>query len=341
MNKKHDKSVEKPPVLATHDHAYKKLFIHREMVRDLLAGFLDTPWLARLDFTTLEKVSSEFITDLLEERRGDNLWRIRIKGNGQWLYLLILIEFQSGSEHFMVVRMGAYGFLAYLDRIEGGHHSNQEMLPPLLPIVLYNGVPSWKAPQTFSELLSPMPEELATLQPEMHYLLVDVWRLLPEQVEQKGNLVGMLIRLERAETLTETLAALNELMLLLDASKMVDIKRAFAAWMSMVLLPRRIPEKKWFPSTDLEEVKVMLAQSEPNWGQAFREKGRLEGRMEGRLEGRMEGRLEGILLQLQEKFGYSLPNWVSKKLSSADEQTINQWFVRILKANTLDDVFGS
>ena len=40
-----------------HDNSYKLLFSHQEMVRDLLVGFVQEPWLAEIDFSTLEKVN--------------------------------------------------------------------------------------------------------------------------------------------------------------------------------------------------------------------------------------------------------------------------------------------
>jgi hypothetical protein len=36
-----------------HDNSYKLLFSHPEMVRDLLLGFVNEPWLAELDLKTL------------------------------------------------------------------------------------------------------------------------------------------------------------------------------------------------------------------------------------------------------------------------------------------------
>ena len=41
----------------THDPSYKLLFSHPQMVRDLLLGFIDEPWVAELDLDTLEQVS--------------------------------------------------------------------------------------------------------------------------------------------------------------------------------------------------------------------------------------------------------------------------------------------
>ena len=42
-----------------HDHSYKLLFSHPEMVRDLLTGFVKEAWVEQLDFSTLEKTNSK------------------------------------------------------------------------------------------------------------------------------------------------------------------------------------------------------------------------------------------------------------------------------------------
>ena len=36
-----------------HDHSYKLLFSHAEMVADLLRGFVHEDWVAQLDFSSL------------------------------------------------------------------------------------------------------------------------------------------------------------------------------------------------------------------------------------------------------------------------------------------------
>ena len=60
-----------------HDAAYKRLFSHRLMVEDLLRGFLTGKWTDALDFTTLEKLPAEFVSDELLRRRGDGMWRVQ------------------------------------------------------------------------------------------------------------------------------------------------------------------------------------------------------------------------------------------------------------------------
>jgi hypothetical protein len=45
-----------------HDHSYKRLFAHPEMVRDLLLGFVPDPWVAEADLGSLSPVSGSFVT---------------------------------------------------------------------------------------------------------------------------------------------------------------------------------------------------------------------------------------------------------------------------------------
>ena len=76
-----------------HDASYKKIFAHRRTIGDLLRGFAGK--LARhLDFSTLERLPASFVTEHLGQRHADMLWKIQT-ADGSWLYLLVLLEFQS------------------------------------------------------------------------------------------------------------------------------------------------------------------------------------------------------------------------------------------------------
>lgn len=55
----------------SHDHSYKLLFSHAAMVEDLLRGFVREEWVREIDFTTLEKVSGNYVSDDLRERADD------------------------------------------------------------------------------------------------------------------------------------------------------------------------------------------------------------------------------------------------------------------------------
>lgn len=61
--------------MTLHDESYRLLFNFREMVADLLAGFLPPDWVAALDLASLEPLSASYVGDRLERRDGDRLWR--------------------------------------------------------------------------------------------------------------------------------------------------------------------------------------------------------------------------------------------------------------------------
>ena len=73
------------PAGPMHDENYKKIFAFPRVIEDLLRAFVPGDWLQEVDFATLGKLSTEYISDELLKRHGDNVWRMRLRKN--WLYL--------------------------------------------------------------------------------------------------------------------------------------------------------------------------------------------------------------------------------------------------------------
>ncbi|WP_148087268.1 Rpn family recombination-promoting nuclease/putative transposase, partial [Pigmentiphaga humi] len=70
----------------------------------------------------------------------DMLWRVRSR-HGDWVYVYLLLEFQSRSDPYMALRALTYVGLEYEDILRHKGAQGDGRLPPMLPIVLYNGVP--------------------------------------------------------------------------------------------------------------------------------------------------------------------------------------------------------
>ncbi|MDP2202910.1 MAG: Rpn family recombination-promoting nuclease/putative transposase [Methylicorpusculum sp.] len=120
-----------------HDTGYKLLFSHPRLVQDLITGFVQPEWLDSIDFKTLEPVKASFATDDLRQRHDDCIWRMKFKDT--WLYLYLLLEFQSSDDYFMANRVMTYLGLLYQDIIRSQLLKKGDLLPPVLPIVIYNG----------------------------------------------------------------------------------------------------------------------------------------------------------------------------------------------------------
>ena len=61
-----------------HANTYKNMFSHKEVIRDLICGFVKQDWINELDFDSLERVSDSFVTDDIRDREDDIIWAAAI-----------------------------------------------------------------------------------------------------------------------------------------------------------------------------------------------------------------------------------------------------------------------
>ena len=81
--------------------------------------------------------------------------------------------------------------------MRGGKLTKKGRLPPVLPLVLYNGEARWTAPLEMSELIEPAPSrDLLRYRPHFHYLVLDEGRIAESDLTGMKNLAAALFRLE-------------------------------------------------------------------------------------------------------------------------------------------------
>jgi predicted transposase/invertase (TIGR01784 family) len=291
------------------------------MVADLLRGFVREEWVHDLDFSTLERVSGSYVTPELRSRESDVVWRVRWERD-RWLYVYLLIEFQSTVDPFMALRVMVYVGLLYQDLVQHRQLTAAGKLPPILPLVLYNGYASWGAPQELSELIEVVPGGLERYRPRLRYCLLDEARIADSELESLRNLAAALFRLEKSrgpEDIQRVLVALIEW---LREPDLAELRRSFTTWLLGVLLPARVPGTVIPQVADLQEVKSMLAERVVEWTHQWKQEGLEEGLQKGRQEGRQEGQEEalgkarGVLLRdLERRFGF-LPEKVRRRVDA-------------------------
>lgn len=318
----------------SHDSGYKLLLSDPLMVRDLVQGFIDDPWLHRLDFSTLEPVKGHYVSEDLRDRAEDVVWRLR--ADEDWLYLYLLIEFQSRVDRYMALRMMVYVGLLYQDLVRHKQLGPQRLLPPVLPIVLYNGERRWRAPVTLTELLPRVPAFLAPLQPQMRYVLIDEGAVSGETLARlPRNLAAAIFRLEQPQTPAAVQAIVTELEAATRGEEFATVRRLVAIWIRAALIRNRkypilLPELD-----DLQELSIMLSQRIEQWAEGFI----ATGRMEGRVEGRVEGEARVLARLLVRRFG-ALPAWAEARLNAAGEAELARWTDALLDAPSLTEVIG-
>ncbi len=99
-------------------------------------AFIPDDWLHGLYYSTLEKVPGSYISEDFKQREDDIVWLVKV--GGDWVYLYLLLEFQSSVDKYMALRMMVYIGLLYQNLIKRKEVLADGRLPPILPIVLYN-----------------------------------------------------------------------------------------------------------------------------------------------------------------------------------------------------------
>ncbi|MEO5334705.1 MAG: Rpn family recombination-promoting nuclease/putative transposase, partial [Magnetococcus sp. YQC-5] len=178
------------------DSIYHRLFSYPEMVVDLLQHFLDPSIHAQLDTSGMKRLNTKFTARMGQRRRADVVWEIPIRSGGS-LCVLLILEFQSETDEWMVLRLDVYTGLLYQQLVDERKLKPADGLPPILPIVLYNGTSRWHAPTCLGELIRvPTESPLLKYQPEMRYYIIDEGRFLDAELKGIHSLLAIFFRLE-------------------------------------------------------------------------------------------------------------------------------------------------
>jgi hypothetical protein len=201
-------------------------------VEDLLRRFVDEDWVNKLDFATLDKTSGGFVSDDLRDRHSDIIWRVRMRndeGESEWVYVYLLLEFQSSNDPYMAVRLITYLGLLWQELIKSGELKGGK-LPAVFPVVLYNGERNWTAARELADLIEQVPLGLKRYIPHFRYFLLDEARVkLPDQA---NNTVASLVRLERSATpqeVKDSTAHLVNVFKLLENTELSHVNEVGAA----------------------------------------------------------------------------------------------------------------
>jgi len=319
----------------SHDTGYKLLFSHPEMVRDLLIGYMPGEWLKEADFTSLNRVNASYVSEKEHQRHDDMVWRLKV--GQQWVWVYLLLEFQSKPDKWMALRMMVYmGLLCQ-------HLINQDelqdgLLPPIVPIVLYNGKPRWKTSQEVADCFAASLPGLELYRPKLRYHLVDEARLKLHPLSEVRNLVEALFSVEQSHTVKNTFDIMRLLDGVLSTPEMEPLRRTIGIWFKL-LLRRKVPKANIQELDEIDDVlkeSTMLEQTIERWFYDATMKGvRL-----GEQRGEQKGISKIVALQLKLRFG-PVPDWAQERLASASEDQLTQWASVILTAKSIEDLFGT
>ena len=273
------------------DPIYKRLYAFPRMVADLLRSLFADAEIGA-DYDTLERLPAEYVGDVFQQRRGDTAWRLRARSadhRGGWLHVLVMLEFQSGADSSTALRVLEYTALLYRELLRAGSHA-PGALPPVLPVVLYNGDSPWRPATEMRELIAAPPPALAPCQPSQRHFVLDERRVRAEELKLH-ELTLAVAQLEQSRSVADLARVARRLTERLSGTGEGELRRTFADWLRT--LERRLGagDQTRRPPDDLslEDMTVSLEERVAEWPKPYIQQGREEGRREGISLGRREG----------------------------------------------------
>ena len=325
-----------------HDTGYKFLFSHADLVRELLEVFAPEGLSELLDYSTLRPETGSFITPAMKRREDDIVWSIELQG--QRIYLYLLMEFQSSIDRGMPVRIMQYVAALYDHLIRSKQIDLVSGLPPVLPIVIYNGDVRWQHSPEIFDMIEPHPTVLAPFQPHLRFWLLDEGSFSADYLHGLQRVMAAIFRMEHTHDTDETKQAIRYLgQTVANSAFKQTIDRAVMAWMQYRLL-HKMPDLTAPDLDDMlkgtEMIETNMERIRANLIAEGMSMGRQEGRQEGRQQGRQEG--ESLLFErlLAKRFG-PLGDDTRSRLQSATPEQLETWAERMLDAPSLAQVFAS
>lgn len=156
----------------SHDDQYKILFSSREITEEFIRYFTvsNQEFINKIDMDSLEMVDTQY-----KNRKGDRVWKAKIRDSERTIFFILLLEFQSTVDFYMPIRIANYTSGLFLNL---GHKKiiniKTDPLPIVMPVVIYNGDPKWDVPTDLNSMYDNVPKDLVKYQLNQSYMLLDL-----------------------------------------------------------------------------------------------------------------------------------------------------------------------
>jgi hypothetical protein len=319
-----------------------------DLLRLLAPGVVD-----QLDFERAQRVNRSFVQPDLRKKESDLIYRVPVSADDSsdaWIY--VLLEHQSLPDREMALRLLLY-FAQLWDLERRGWDDRNvpagaRRLSPIIPLILYTGLPEWPQPLRLSNLLAG-PSELHRFTPAWETLFLNVRGIDGETFAQVDTAIGAALRVLRAEQqplerlrheLEQALRGLERL------SEAQAGQWSRVAWFMLLLIfHRRTPAEY----TDLQKtfwellehsrfrVKAEVSHMSLTMAEFIREQGREQGRELGRELGEVTGLRRSLVVMLTARFG-AVPDALLAAIDAADSERLLAWTARAATAGSLSQV---
>uniref|UniRef100_A0A7C1JX66 Rpn family recombination-promoting nuclease/putative transposase n=1 Tax=Caldilinea aerophila TaxID=133453 RepID=A0A7C1JX66_9CHLR len=251
----------------------------------------------RIEWPSLRLIETSFVDEALRDSESDLLYAAQMKESETECLLYLLFEHQSQPDGWMRFRL-----LKYMCRIwdeSFKERPEQSELPPIVPVVFYQGERAWRYSTEFVELFAESVRAYDFLPRFAHYL-IDQSGLAPEEVKGglKAKVAQLLMMAAYQKRMQEALRLAAPLMAQLTRGGGLNYVAVFVVYLAATQERRVVNEfaaqvRQYAPETGGD----MLTYAEELRQEGMQEglqKGLQEGLQKGLQKGEIKGKVETI-----------------------------------------------
>ena len=146
-------------------------------------------------------------------------------------------EFQSRPDPSMPVRLMGYESLFYQSLMASQPAAGWRKLPPVIPVVVYNGLEPWNVATDLGSLIGELDPSAEIYRPQFRYRLVDESAYPREDLAALDSPVADLFAIEKSRDWSEVRTSVHRLRRSVPPSE-APLRQAFETWLQKVILPR-------------------------------------------------------------------------------------------------------
>ncbi|HYO52094.1 Rpn family recombination-promoting nuclease/putative transposase [Archangium sp.] len=328
-----------------HDLFARYTFGHPERAAAELRAVLPAHVVSEVDWSSLRREPGSVVDPELRETESDLLFTARLH-TGHSLLLYVLLEHQSTVDRWMALRMLRY-VVRQVERWRQ-EHPESELLPIILPLVMYHGPEgAWTAPRRVEDLFD-LPkgdekwERWRALVPGFEYLLDDLTAEREAVLSARpgpplARLAWLILRYGRtgalAHKLPEWTALFAQVQAAPEGAEHLVVVIRYLLWVGDEAVHEAAGQVLHSVLNEQRAEELMRS-----YGEELIERGRQQGLAKGREEGLTRGRAEYILRILTAR-GVRVDEAARQRiLTCTDLATLDRWFDRSLNATTLSEV---
>ena len=304
------------PINNEHDKIFRKILDNKQEAANFINKTLKLN--KPIQPEQLEKYNSSFITEKLQNRESDVIYKIKDKK------IFILIEHQTKIDYKMPYRILEYEY--ELIRSENDYKklgTKQYKIPAVIAIVLYTGKQKWNVKKYIEEVQEKLEgyEEIKLAK----YDVVDVNDFSKEELIKEKSFLSKAMLIEKAKDNEEIARYLEKITTEINSNEEIyteEIKQLFTVMIDQIL-KIKIGEEK---AEEIKQNIKMRKGGERKMMAVFEtiEQDNKRIYRRGKKEGREEGRKEAILSYIKNMLKENLPIDLISKITGISPQEINK-----------------